>query len=244
MCIIAYSPTGAGWPSKKQFKTMFKHNPDGAGFMTTSAAGVVVKKGFMTYSEFRQALSEYKPVEFDRPFIFHFRIATHGGINPEMTQPFPLSNSNRMLKSLDGVAAVGIAHNGIIPVTTDARKMSDTAYFIRDYMTRIYDSKRGFDDITLNIIEACIQSKMAILESGGRVHILGRGWKKDGQLYFSNDSYIDYYTRSAKKKKRKAANWESLEDYGTNWCTGECGACPHIRDCWGPAYSDGTLYNW
>lgn len=251
MCIICYKPAGAKFPTKKQFKTMFRHNPDGAGFMTLNAGpgdagGVLIKKGLMTYSEFRQAFQDTKPDQ-SRPYIFHFRIATHGGVNEQMTQPFPLTPETRLLKATGALCDVGVAHNGIIPLTTDARKMSDTAEFIRDYMTRITQGGRCFDDITLNIIEACISSRMAILTAAGEVHLLGHGWKKDGGLYFSNDSYIDYYSKPAKKAARKAAlyTWNDpgeAEPYSIyddadgdlySYCDGYCSACKFLEPCWG-----------
>ncbi len=249
MCIICYKPAGAKFPSKKQFKTMFRRNPDGAGFMTLNigpcdAGGVLIRKGLMTYSEFRQELAQF-PEDYKRqqPFIFHFRIATHGGINPEMTQPFPLSPEVKDLKSTGFLGTVGVAHNGIIQLCADARKLSDTAEFIRDYMTRITQEGRCFDDITLNIIEACIGSRMAILTSRGEVHLLGHGWRKDGELYFSNDSYIDHYSKPAKKAARKQAmyTWEPdpepFDDYESDdiysYCDGYCSTCKFLEPCWG-----------
>ena len=240
MCIICYKPAGASFPTKRQFKTMFKNNPDGCGFMYPSGDGVNIDKGFMTYSEFRQALSKHLH-EIDKPFVFHFRIATHGGINEEMTQPFPLSDSLHALRAVGLNDRVGIAHNGIIPLTNDARKLSDTAQFIRDYVTRLYDHRTGFDDITLNIIEACIgSSRMAILENTGACHLLGHGWKKCGALYFSNDSYIDYKT--AKKQTRKTAKlystWDAFNtqyiDYDS-FCDGYCDTCVYRDPCWNTA---------
>ena len=235
MCIIAYKPVGAKFPTKNQFKTMFRNNPDGAGFMFSDGDSVTIKKGFMTYSEFRNAFAPYKDMT-DNAFVFHFRIATHGGVNEAMTQPFPLSAKSKKLRSTDTRAAVGIAHNGIIPLTTDARKMSDTAAFIRDYMTRIYNPQKGFDDITLNIIESCIASRMVILEPSGVAHILGHGWKKSGGLYFSNDSYIDYFSTAKKAKKTAAlySTWDNGYSFGDmyDWCDGECNACRLFPQCW------------
>lgn len=234
MCIIAYKPAGERFPTKNQFKTMFRRNPDGAGFMTIVNNQVVIKKGFMTYSEFQNALTPFKKDHgIEKPFVFHFRIATHGGINEAMTQPFPMTSSTKKLRALESACDVGIAHNGIIPICDDAKTISDSALFIKLYITRLYDSKHGFDDITLNIVEACIDSRMLILESSGEVHILGYGWKKENGLYFSNTSYQDY-SKPTKAKTTASCNYASW-DYDTvsdNYCDGYCSACPHLSQCW------------
>lgn len=235
MCIIAYKPAGAAMPSKKQFKTMFRHNPDGAGFMYTDSGRVQIIKGLMTYSAFQNELAKVRH-KIDSPFIFHFRIATHGGISQEMTQPFPLSGRRSKLRALRQTADVGIAHNGIIMMCNDARKMSDTAQFISQYMTRICTGAQPFDNINLDIIESCIDSKMCILESNGDVHILGHGWVQDGALMFSNSSYLEY----SKKTARKAAkndyyyapySWDMFGD-SSDYCDGYCNTCKYKNQCW------------
>lgn len=258
MCIICYKPYGANFPTKKQFKTMFRQNPDGAGFMyhRPGAPAVILKKGFMSYSEFRQALTAEKLTAADA-VAFHFRIATHGGITPEMTQPFPLSARRSQLTRLSTSADVGVMHNGIISMCGDAKKMSDTAEFIRDYMTRLCPEntplEKRFDDRTLNIIEACIGSRMLILTADGNAHILGHGWKKDGALYFSNDSYIDYFAKSkAKKKSTRAASvvysWDDDlydADDAYNWCDGYCESCRLKSQCYDTfAAADVGINNW
>lgn len=140
MCIIAYKPAGAKFPSKSTIKTMFRNNPDGAGFMYAAPDGVHIVKGLMSVSAFMQALSQIKH-DTSIPVVMHFRIATHGGYSESMTQPFPLSNKNKRLRALNTICDVGIAHNGIIHMCNDAKKISDTAMFIRDYMTRLPQSK-------------------------------------------------------------------------------------------------------
>ncbi len=237
MCIIAYKPAGAAMPSKKQFKSMFRHNPDGAGFMYIEAGRVQIVKGLMTYSAFQNELAKVKS-RTESPFVFHFRIATHGGINQSMTQPFPLTDKKSRLRSLRQSADVGVAHNGIIMLCNDARKMSDTAQFIAQYMTRICTGARPFDDINLDIIESCIDSRMCILEASGAVHILGRGWIEDGGLMFSNSSYLDY--RTTKKNSQKAAknsfyyspySWDMFGD-SSDYCDGYCSTCKLQAQCW------------
>lgn len=250
MCIICYKPAGANFPTKNQYKTMFRQNPDGAGFMFRRAGAdtVTIKKGFMSYSAFRNALAAEKLTPAD-DVAFHFRIATHGGINKEMTQPFPLSNKKRALTAMTYTSDTGIMHNGIISLCGDARKLSDTAQFVAQYMTRLCPAdkplNRRYDDITLNIIEACIDSRMLILTGTGDAHILGRGWITDGDLIFSNDSYIDRWKSYKKNRKNAVYDWGVYGTYGgwyddeptaqefSDWCTGECDECKLHNYCYG-----------
>lgn len=244
MCIIAYKPAGAKFPSKSTIKTMFRNNPDGAGFMYTAPDGVHIVKGLMSVSAFMQALSQIKH-DTSIPVVMHFRIATHGGYSESMTQPFPLTNKNKRLRALNTICDVGIAHNGIIHMCNDAKKISDTAMFIRDYMTRLTAVKKPFDDINLNIIEACIGSRMLILERTGDVHILGTGWIEDNDIIYSNDSYLDWtklYKSSRKAVKKEPLLWDSYNaysyeniepEYDNSYCDGYCDSCVYRSSCWG-----------
>ena len=56
-----------------------------------------------------------------------------------MTHPFPLSNRLPYMKALDVECRCGVAHNGIIRLTSDRsqREYSDTALFIAQYMARM-----------------------------------------------------------------------------------------------------------
>ena len=237
MCIIAYKPIGEKFPSSKKFRTMFRNNPDGAGFMYADGENVVIKKGFMEYNEFRRAFVEIQHRR-DLAVVFHFRIATHGGVNRGMCQPFPLATKLKRLRSLDTRAAVGVAHNGIIPMTMSARDISDTAMFIREYMPRITCDGTKFDAAALDIIETCIDSRMVILEKSGAAHIIGTGWSCDGGVWYSNDSY-----KSRRATKTTIYNWSSgwyddddaASDYGVygDICSGSCDKCGYRKYCFG-----------
>ena len=197
MCIAVYKPMGEQFPSKTTFKTMFANNPDGCGFMFADGQKVVIKKGFMSFGGFWKAFRPYRD-QTDRAFVFHFRIATHGGINRAMCQPFPYTDSVRELKRLDTRAPLGIAHNGIIPMTTDARKISDTALFIKKYLTRIVRTPHNIKPVDLDIIDACIDSKMILLQPDGHAYLIGK-FTNDNGVYYSNASYKYKYTYSFKK---------------------------------------------
>ena len=259
MCIIAYKPAGEKFPSDKKMRAMFSNNPDGAGVMYADGDNVIIKKGFMEYADFRR---EYVKIASrrDLPVVFHFRIATHGGINRAMCQPFPLTTKTKKLKSLDTRAAVGVAHNGIIPMTSNARDISDTALFIKKYLPRITCDGMKIDADALDIIDTCIDSRMIILEKGGAAHVVGKGWSCVNGVWYSNKSYetrrkLPYSAKNATGVYYTPYSGYTYEyadvgaydysDYGVfgDICGGDCGRCDYLGYCYGTEsdiYGDGV----
>ena len=246
MCVICYKPAGIQFPSKTKIKTMFNNNPDGAGFMYSDGKAVYIKKGFMLLDEFNRELNKVKE-RIEYPFVLHFRITTNGGTNKGMCHPFPLSSDEKMLKSTRLKADCGIAHNGIIPLTSYAQKISDTAEFIKKYMSKMF--MNGIDDDLLDLVEECINSKMVILEKNQNVHLLGDFVEDGNGVFYSNTSY-----RKASKTKTKSksknnyygfSSFDSVyfDSYMSYKCyNDECDLCKYEKDCIGQ-YSDYNPYN-
>ena len=186
----------------------------------------IIQKGFMTFNEFNKALAPLKKKNL--PVVMHFRITTHGGTSPEMTQPFPCTSKTKKLKKLTSLSRVGIAHNGIIDMTRDAKSISDTALFIKRYASfLIKDAHYYKDERIAKMIEEMIGSRMAILSKDGHVEILGKGWKHtDDGMWYSNDSYepyswLGYYNSTKSKDKPKSCyayyGWDDWYDGGYDW---------------------------
>lgn len=183
MCIIVYKPKGKK-VDLNTLKTCYNHNSDGCGFMYPTKKGVKVEKGFMNYNDFVSAVEK---VDNNKPIVYHFRIATHGGVCEEMTQPFNVSE--RLIDIVTGgVSDFGLAHNGIIKLTKDARGISDTALFVKEYASYLLNG----DERAYKAISALTDNnRIAIMEKNGNVHLLGE-WQKDKGIYYSNDSYKEY----------------------------------------------------
>ena len=190
MCVICASPKGVRQPNRSEIKAMFLRNPDGAGYMVARDGKVTIHKGFMNLDEFLNALKAEHFTAKDS-VVYHFRISTQAGVNPEMTHPFPLSNRLPHMKALDVECPCGVAHNGIIRLTSDPsqHEYSDTALFITHYMARMV---HGLDDLKdtqlLNRIEQLAGSKLAIMDGSGYIATIGHFINERG-LLFSNDSY-------------------------------------------------------
>lgn len=195
MCIIVHKPQGVELPSKKTLKVCWDRNPDGAGYMFNLNDKVVIKKGFMKFKAFYKALtSDYKVVDgASKSFVIHFRISTQGGVNPQLTHPFPLSPHMDDLRQLFFTSDIGIAHNGIIDLTSVGTlkqvTYSDTMTFITDYLSLIIKNRDYYKDKdTLTLIERLAGSKLAILDGSGKTTLIG-SFIEDKGCYYSNCNY-------------------------------------------------------
>jgi len=193
MCIICVSKSGIRQPDEATITRMFHRNPHGAGYMYARDGKVVIRKGFMNLEDYLAAVSAEEFTAADS-VVYHFRISTQAGINPEMTHPFPLTNHRKALTALDVVCPIGIAHNGTIRLTSDPdnKRYSDTALFIASYMTKLIKKPADIrNDDVLQQIEYLARSKFAIMDESGYVATIGEFTNVRG-LLFSNDSYLPH----------------------------------------------------
>lgn len=192
MCIIAIKPRGVKLPDDATLRRMFDHNPHGAGFMFPHNGLVEIRKGFMTYDGFRQALSNVLDrLGEDTPLVMHFRITTHGGTCPENTHPFPLTNDITDMHRLSTHAKIGVAHNGIIRITPRANDISDTMEYIASVVFPIWRKNHRFfktQRIMNGIRDTINGSRMCFMTGDGEIYRVG-SWTQDGGCWYSNDSF-------------------------------------------------------
>ena len=197
MCIICVSPKRVRQPNVTTIRRMFQNNPDGAGYMVARDGKVIISKGFMNVDEYIEAIRAEHFTAKD-PVVYHFRISTQAGVNPQMTHPFPLSNRIEHMKVLDVECSCGVAHNGIIRLTTDPRnrEYSDTALFIANYLSLIIREPGDLkDERVLKLIHRLAGSKLAIMDADGYIATVGEYINQKG-LLFSNASFeTDTYYR-------------------------------------------------
>ena len=196
MCIICVSKSGVRQPGEAAIRAMFNHNPHGAGYMFARDGWVEIHKGFMNLGDYLRAIRAecFTPQD---SVVYHFRISTQAGVNPEMTHPFPLSNQPARLRQLDLRCRIGVAHNGIIRLTSDPNndQYSDTAIFITDYLSHIIRRRADLrDQRVMDSIFQIAQSKFAIMDSGGYIATVGKFIDERG-LLFSNASYLPWRMR-------------------------------------------------
>lgn len=218
---------GVDMPSRDILKRCWDNNPDGAGYAFNTDNVVCIKKGFMTFDAFWNSISEaQKRYDFKKcGVLIHFRIATHGGVIPAMTHPFPIVDDDGALSKLEYVSDYAVIHNGIISLTgakaRSEKAMSDTAVFIRDYLSKIAQNRQWFKRrANMELIEKLIDSKMAILNTRGEI-ITTSGFTEDGGVLYSNSTYKDF----RQKKTKYFYNYDYDEgyygrEYGYNYLYG------------------------
>jgi hypothetical protein len=203
MCIICIKNHGAKMPDDDTIRSMFAHNPHGAGFMYARNGRVEIRKGFMTLDAFMDALhNTLRIIGEDAALVMHFRITTAGGTCPENTHPFPLSANIADMKRTSTHADMGVAHNGIIRLQPRSADISDTQEYIASVLAPIAKLNPQFwkTQSTLDGIRDTINgSRLAIMLGDGTVVRIGT-WVQDGDLFYSNDSFHAVDTRWSKPR--------------------------------------------
>ena len=107
MCVIAIASERN--LTEEELENCFKNNSDGAGIAWATPEGKVhVEKGFMTLEELK---SFYHDLPL--PHVVHFRVATSGEVNREMTHPYAMTPKSEL--SISGNLDVPVLfHNGVI----------------------------------------------------------------------------------------------------------------------------------
>lgn len=190
MCIICVSKPGIAQPTVDQMRRMFDSNPHGAGYMVARNNRVEISKGFMNWDDFLHAVNYEGFTEKDS-VVYHFRISTQAGVNPQMTHPFPLTGIIEKTKLIDCHCPIGVAHNGIIQLTTNRRDTvySDTAHYIAEFLRYLVRTEADLrNGKILDAIERTTHSKWAMMDKTGYVATVGDFIEDDG-LLFSNGSF-------------------------------------------------------
>lgn len=192
MCVIAYKPLNVAFPEEATLKNCWDNNPDMAGFMYAWNDHVYIWKGFEKFEDFTKALNKVREKTGDDiPFVMHFRISTQG-FDKACCQPFPLSGNMKNLNRLKVETNIGVAHNGILSLTSDGSKdYSDTMLFTTEYLVNIIRSFDWYkDNRTKKLIENLIDgSRFAILDKKGHCELMGKGWVEDKGCFYSNSTY-------------------------------------------------------
>lgn len=204
MCIIAIKTPGTKMPNEATIRTMWTRNPHGAGFMYASNGVVHIRKGFDDVETFMTELSRI-PSPKKTPVIMHFRIATHGGIRPGNTHPFPILHDVDKLSALNFYTrSVCVAHNGVLPIQPGRSDISDTMEFVANRLAYIQDMNPEFmysEPAMQLIAEMSEGSRLAFLNGAGDIRTTGY-WYEDQKtgIIFSNTSFVQPYKWAAPKK--------------------------------------------
>ena len=195
MCVIASKPAGIEMPKDEYIRNMFENNSDGAGLMYAVRNKVHIEKGFMDLTSFKIKLAELDAAYGlkNLPLVMHFRITTHGGTKPENCHPFPITDSEALLKKRICTTDVGVAHNGIIDIVP-RKGISDTMEYIISQLAPLKKAVPNFykNKWLVKMIYNAIDSKMVIMDGKGDMTYIGEFKECDG-IKYSNQSYAYSY---------------------------------------------------
>ena len=186
MCVIAIKKKGVPLPSDGTLRKCFEANPHGAGMMYLTKRGVRVRKGLMTWKNFKVAHDRLMFGD-DSVVVYHFRKATGGNVNPGNTHPFPVTKDVDVMRRTEGGYKMAMAHNGTLR-NQPRDGMSDTQLFVCDVLAAPVVRENLHDASVRELIEGYISdSLVAVLDADGSLHALGDGWEEDGDgVMFSN----------------------------------------------------------
>lgn len=193
MCVIAFSPKGTDIPTVEQLRTMWEHNPDGAGYAFVGKHGkVFYRKGFMTLDSLLNELRE--PQKFKNTnFAVHFRIGTSGRNDARTCHPFPITSKYGEQIKTSGTVDSVLFHNGVIADGGLINKeSSDTQDLVAalEPMLKKYNRSKARDYF---INELVTGNRLLVLYKNGAYKMYGE-WERDGELWVSNLNYKQTYS--------------------------------------------------
>lgn len=180
MCVAIVTKEGAVIPSNTLLEG-WKNNPHGGGFaFVDDDHQVVIKKGYMKFSDFVQSYEHAAAKFADRsPFLVHMRIRTSGDTSPSNCHPF---------KVKDGA----MIHNGVLftpagsRAGTETDRKSDTRVFAESLhnILRLEHIKKVSDKLRYAVGE---YNKLCFLNKDKEYHIVGEssGYWSDN-IWYSN----------------------------------------------------------
>ena len=190
MCIIIVRPVGTHYPGRNVLDYCFRHNPHGAGIMVadTDEKKLIIRKGLMSEDEVFRTFCKLKNRYPFSPFVFHFRWATDGGINPGLCHPFPIDNRKRVLLARQpSNVKIAVAHNGIIPKWSGlGEDVSDTFLYVKNDLFPMKKRNLNFLQKPENRerIAEETDSRLAFMNYRGQICTIGGFYQYNG-IYYS-----------------------------------------------------------
>ena len=149
---------------------------------------LMIRKGLMTRDAFFRVYHHLKRRFPESPFVFHFRWATDGGIQPGLCHPFPIDRRRRILMARQpSNVKIAVAHNGVIPKWSGlGGDVSDTLLYVQNDLAPAFEADSTFLRNPSNRKQMAIEtaSRWAFLTNHGQLCAVGPFYRYD-DLYYS-----------------------------------------------------------
>jgi hypothetical protein len=194
MCVIAVSPVGEK-VAKEVFERMWRSNDDGFGMMYRSREGVAIVKGLL---DMEKAWEQYAMLPEGVPHVLHFRLATHGGVRPELTHPFLVHEESPIVRAGATDKPV-LAHNGVWSLHALKQKevrlegpVSDTRV-LAAWIGKLAKERPVRQVLEERHHEVALAGRVVVMDPATwKLHLVGH-WIREGNLLFSNQSFREVY---------------------------------------------------
>ncbi len=178
MCVICIKPKGTTIDIE-DLKLMFEANSHGAGFAVILGKKLYYKKGLMTIEKLIEEIEEFNNPKYN--LVVHCRLASVGGINPELTHPFPITDKKEELLSLEGYSKAVLFHNGTLYFNR-SNDLSDTA----NLTVKLAELKLSPEKLVK--VLSLLHGQKFVLMTPKKIYQIGEFHKHKG-LYVSNLSW-------------------------------------------------------
>jgi len=215
MCIIAVCNDRK--LTDAELLNCWENNSDGAGMAWFDKKEHVIKKGFMNYDLFK---AEYASIDI-LPHIVHFRIATAGGVIPELTHPFICTKKSPLSLEWRGKEPV-LFHNGIVFNWLSLAEMLDiqlpNPYWSDTRVLSSIISQWGMDFLEEE------GGKYAVLFEK-EIQIFGKFIEESG-IKFSNPGYENVWFTYNDYSYKGTKSYSSTYVNGKSGRINVCNSCP------------------
>jgi hypothetical protein len=173
------------------FERMWRSNDDGFGMLFRAREGVGIVKGIHAQE---MAWEVYAQLPSGVPHVLHFRLATHGGVKPELTHPFVVSEDSPIVKV--GVSERPVlAHNGVWSLHALKAKelrlkgpVSDTRV-LAAWLGKLTKEKPLREVLRKRYYDVLSAGRVVVVDPATwRLHLVG-DWIREGNFLFSNYSF-------------------------------------------------------
>ncbi len=190
MCVIAVSPVGEK-VAKEVFERMWEANDDGFGMMYRARGGVAIVKGIMDKDE---AWELYDRLPEGVPHVLHFRLATHGGVRPELTHPFVVDERSPIVE-VGVVDKPVLAHNGIWQAHAlkvkelKLKGPNSDSRTLAAWLGKVAAGKPIREVLKEAYHDVVSAGRVVVMDPQAKEIYLVGNWIKEDGFFFSNTSY-------------------------------------------------------